>query len=654
MSVLFPVFFLSFSLGRAAEIQLVDQYQVRAAIVLDSEAGPLSRKAAELLDSRVEQRTGAHLTIVSGAEAANRLSPETSRIILATPGSRLLAALAAPLGTVPSAAELGEEGFFIATSGRDIVLLAREGRGMIYAVGKLLHTAQCGKGSLRVVARGEIEKPEQRTRVLYLATHFDNFYEVRPLAAIYPIIEEAALWGINGVSVWLDQSQYNDPFDPKVVDTTNGKILWKKDKEILEAAQQLGLMPGLVICANTIYKNQASPAILSPPPPPPPPFRSQPDRPLADPTISEGLRVILGNDTNLFQDVAADGIKLNNVLIFPYDTGGCFSERCKPWALTFLKLSQQEAAVIHRYHSAASIYVTDWLFDKDEVKITLDFFNQQKPEWLAGIWEDPSTQPYTTYRLLGPNYAKLSFQDITMIGGWGTMGANPFPALYKKAFENMQANKFAGYMDYTEGIFDDLNDALTAQLAWDPSASTDSIGRDYCNYFFGPGLAEAFLEIVRLMQDSWRPSATSSANYDWRFVAGVPEAAKLESLTESVAAKLPAETHQSWRWQVIERRARIELLVAKLHDEPAFRAETARQLKDGTGKPVLWQRLSEKQAEVDAYKKEVRDLASMIYGEPPTRIVSMDPSGQYMTDATGVSLRAWEQTLEELRKRLMH
>ena len=52
----------------------------------------------------------------------------------------------------------------------------------------------------------------------------------------------------------------------------------------------------------------------------------------------------------------------------------------------------------------------------------------------------PVTQPYTTYRLLDPNYAKLSFQDITMIGGWGTMGADPFPALYKTAFENMQAN----------------------------------------------------------------------------------------------------------------------------------------------------------------------------------------------------------------------
>ena len=119
-------------------------------------------------------------------------------------------------------------------------------------------------------------------------------------------------------------------------------------------------------------------------------------------------------------------------------------------------------------------------------------------------------------------------------------------------------------MDYTEGIFDDFNDALTAQLAWDPSASTDSVGREYCNYFFGlisPKPSWKLSADARLLA----PSATSNANYDWRFVAGVPEAAKLESLTESVAAKLPAKTRQCWRWRVCERRARIELLVAKLH-----------------------------------------------------------------------------------------
>src|SRR5271157_1368215 len=91
----------------AAELPLVENGKAEAAIVLGSDAGPLVRKAAELLRSRVEQRTGARLAVVPGAEAAKQLSAETNRIILATPDSRLLAALASRPRTTPSAAELG-------------------------------------------------------------------------------------------------------------------------------------------------------------------------------------------------------------------------------------------------------------------------------------------------------------------------------------------------------------------------------------------------------------------------------------------------------------------------------------------------------------------------------------------------------------------
>ena len=53
----------------AAELPLVENGKAEAAIVLGSDAGPLVRKAAELLRSRVEQRTGARLAVVPGAEA---------------------------------------------------------------------------------------------------------------------------------------------------------------------------------------------------------------------------------------------------------------------------------------------------------------------------------------------------------------------------------------------------------------------------------------------------------------------------------------------------------------------------------------------------------------------------------------------------------
>jgi len=58
----------------AAELPLVENGRARAVIVLGSDAGPLVRKTAELLQSRVEQRTGARLQIVVDAVAATQLS----------------------------------------------------------------------------------------------------------------------------------------------------------------------------------------------------------------------------------------------------------------------------------------------------------------------------------------------------------------------------------------------------------------------------------------------------------------------------------------------------------------------------------------------------------------------------------------------------
>jgi hypothetical protein len=304
------------------------------------------------------------------------------------------------------------------------------------------------------------------------------------------------------------------------------------------------------------------------------------------------------------------------------------------------------------------VYVTDWLCDYSaytqmtgEIKMMVDYFNRKKPERLRGVWEDPN-HPFSDYALLDPHYEKLSFQDVTMIGGWGGLGANPFPAFFKKTFADMLPNKFNGYMAYTEGIFDDFNEALTAQLAWNPEKTPEEFEREYCHYYFGGGIADAFVAMVRLMDDSWSGTRLRRAQ-NLRLTAGLPEAVQLESLTAAAAAKLPADVRASWRWQVFEQRAKLGLRATKLHDLAAFRAETERQLHDGTSKQMLRHRVAAKQAEVDAYIKEVQELGCKVYHEPPSRRPPMPARAGWDADATGVQLDQWIQTLENLRKTLV-
>jgi hypothetical protein len=632
----------------AVEFPVVRNGRCVTEVAIEPDAGTIAQRAAGLLKSRVKWKTGAELNVVSGPQAS-RLPSGWGRIILSGPHdievARLLRSVAA---TAPSVDELGKEGFFLFSARRNLILIARKGPGFIYGVGKLLHTAKYANASMLADVTEGVEKPVQRTRVLYLATHFNNSYEVWPASAIDPIIEEAALWGVNGISVWLDESQYNDPFNPDV-NNADVRTVWKKEKEILSFAQSLGLDPGLVICSNTIYKNQARPAILAPAPP----GKGDTGRPLADPTIPEGKRVILEDDTRLFRDVSASGINLKSVLIFPYDTGGCASEACKPWIMTFLKLAKDQAAIVHHYHPSARLYVTDWLCDPEEVRMILNFCNHRKPQWLAGIWED-NKHPFADYAQLGQNYDRLSFQDITMIGGWGAVGANPFPAYFKQVFHHMTDAGFNGYMAYSEGIYDDFNKALTAQLAWNPAETAERFEREYCSYFFNSSIAGYFGQMANLMEDDWHSLRINPQLIVLSRALSpvVPQAEKLASVTGSAALELSPSVRRSWRWRAFALRARIELLAAQLQDPSGFAKQMMQLKKEAVSPKKIEGRMEEKTLQLAQFQRTISELRSGVYKEPVSRFPSLKPDGRFVASATGVSARAWVAALRGLNNDL--
>jgi hypothetical protein len=643
VTVVLAFLFTSFTFAHAAEIQLVDQHKARAAIVLDSEAGPLARKAAELLESRVEQRTDAHLATMSGAEAANQLGPGTSRIVLATPDSRLLAALHLSQRTIPSAAELDEEGFFVATSGRDIILLAREGRGMIYAVGKLLHTAKYFGGSMFADPPQGIDKPVMRERVLYIPPHIRNFYEVKDAESIRPIIEELALWGINGLSVVLDESEFNDPFDNQA-DNTEGRQIWSKDKDLLKIGRGLGLKLGLVQCPNDAYKNQLTPEITGKS------GQSWNQVKLVNPTIPAGRALIMRNKENLYRDLADSGLRLDNVLVFAYDTGGCLEEACRPWIITFLQLVEDFATSFQHYHPGARAYVTDWLANDDEGEMIADYLNQHPQTRIAGVWKQ-DRNAIQRYARLDKRFPVFTFVDCTMVGGWGTIGAQPFPAMITYYIGDGWRSGITGLMIYTEGIFDDFNKAMATQVAWNASKDAGEFAREYAGYFFGSSVADDFWGIVQRCERSW--ADPRSVGFDGNvFIENPIDAEKLEQLTLSAGARLRPDIRSSWRWQVFEYRARIGKIVANFGSEVEFRTRFMWALDAGVPSGRLKEHLQDKQDALDRYQVLVTELRERIYQEPATRFPSTNIEDSAMTQTIRVRATAWRQVLKELRAKL--
>jgi alpha-glucuronidase len=60
--------------------------------------------------------------------------------------------------TPPSGEELGVEGFFLRSVGENLFVVAKEGRGLIYGVGRLLHTAKYGRGSTHTLVPEGIDR----------------------------------------------------------------------------------------------------------------------------------------------------------------------------------------------------------------------------------------------------------------------------------------------------------------------------------------------------------------------------------------------------------------------------------------------------------------------------------------------------------------
>jgi hypothetical protein len=630
---------------QATELPLVENGRAKAAIVIEANAGPIAKRAAELLQSRVESKTGARLTIVT-AQQAMQLPGSMARIVISEPTGLAAGSWMKSAGFVPpTAGELGAEGFFLRTAEGKLLVVASEGRGLIYGVGKLLHTAKYGDGSMLADVPDGIDRPKIHDRVLLLSTHCDNFYEAQPAPAIVPIIEEAALWGTNGISVFLDESVYNDPFNSQV-ENAHVRATWDKEKALLRAAQDLGLKPGFVLSANDLYTNQVTSGIVA----------KGTDKgtdswnraPLACPSTKGGRAIILHNKENLFRDMTQAGIRLDNVLVFPYDTGGCFCDRCRPWILTFMKLSEEIAGVLHRYHPSARCYVTDWHCTDNEAEVITDYLNARKPSWLAGVWKD-DRHPMDRFSEVDRRYSTLGFLDITMIGGWGTIGANPFPNRLQSMFHDMVQAGISGYMAYSEGIFDDFNKALAERLAWDPSESLASFESEYSNYFFSSVIASDFKQMVSMMEDSW---SNPLGNWGMQtFMESGKDAARLNELTRQAGAKLSDSLRNSWRWQVFAERASIGLLATELRVQGGSSAEEVeRQIRSAaTTEPVLARTVEEKRTQLEQYIKEVVALRSEVYKEPPSRFPPMIPTDTFMIEQVQVPVLAWKTALAKLQ-----
>jgi hypothetical protein len=196
--------------------------------------------------------------------------------------------------------------------------------------------------------------------------------------------------------------------------------------------------------------------------------------------------------------------------------------------------------------------LSTWYFDRWAVGewdgITAKF-KAKKPDWVDYILAD-NFEDYPRYPLdkgVPGGFPLLNFPDISMYGQnpWGGYGANPHPGRLQARW-NETKDKLSGGFPYSEGIYEDLNKVICAQLYWAPDRPALETVKEYAAYEFSPEVADDVTSIVKIFEKNhFRNQIGESAVTAYQ-------------LMERAEAKLTPQVRRSWRWRLFCIRATID------------------------------------------------------------------------------------------------
>lgn len=400
-------------------------------IVLPTAPSKLVVKSSGLLARQVFQRCGAKVVYSGQAPLTVRLEVK--------PG-------------------IGREGYMIADHpGGGVNIVGNDDRGLLYGVGKFLRTSNYGPDGFTPGKWRGTSAPQKEVRGIYFATHFHNFYHEAPVQEIQNYVEDLSLWGVNSLAVWYDMHHFDGIDDPAA------QAMLKRLRAILAAAHSVGMSTNLMLVANEAYNN--SPKELRAVGPGRGAFFNVelcPHKPGAK-------DLLLRQFSQEFE--ALSGVGVDYVTIWPYDSGSCSCELCRPWGNNrFLFIAEPVSRLARHYFPHTQVILSTWFFDRPEWDGLVSAL-RPKQDWVNYIMAEPGSHEVDFLKLPIPdNLPLVGFPEISMEGmyPWGGFGANPQPARFQKEWNRVK-NRVQGGFPYSEGTFEDLDKAIFAQFYWNPN-----------------------------------------------------------------------------------------------------------------------------------------------------------------------------------------
>jgi hypothetical protein len=373
--------------------------EYRGALVqIGKSANAVERKVAQLLVERLIE-AGVQNTIIQVETESNHLSSNELLILLGIPENHCEIARQFVTYRIPQLTEIapGPEGFLLKMilSEKNPLLIAAgiDVRGCLYGVGELLRQATFTNGTIKISDDLEVRTaPAFEIR----GTQYGQSHVAKKLAHVRNWTEEETQ------RVILDYALAG----ANIFNTGPGAMF--------EFIKSFDLMTQGGFGANTSGSGvpaewNASESIgrigyvcLS---------------------VSEAREFMLEKCEQYFKNSPSyDLIKFHGG-----DGGGCECDKCNPYGLTFIKLVEKMAGIVHKYHPDSRIYFTNQKFDNEDDNAIFTYLQEKPRDWLWAWGYGPGSDA-TTWQ---PGHRQTHRMDLFRYPGFGPYGLYPREILHQ-------------------------------------------------------------------------------------------------------------------------------------------------------------------------------------------------------------------------------
>jgi hypothetical protein len=377
----------------------------RITIYIGEIANDIEIKTAALLKDRILEKSGVAIDISQESEIDSN-SGDFS-ILLGRPDHHNGIAQQLRKHRIPELSALapGPEGFLLRQTEVNLLVAAGyDDRGCLYVVGELLRQITFRSGHVLIPENLNIRTaPAFEIR----GTQFGQSHVARQVAKVRP-------WTMEETQrVILDEA------------LSGANIFSVGPGPMFEFIKSYGLMTQGGFGANTAPEVD-NPAWMA--------YESIGRNGYVCPSVKEARAYMLDK----FEKVVSSGPGYDLYKFHGGDGGGCECDRCDPYGLTFIKLVEDMARIIHRYHPDTKVYFTNQKFDNEDDLAIFEYLNEKPRDWLWAWGYGPGSDA-TTWQ---PGHRQNHRMDLFVYPGFGPYGLYPLeiirqmPSRHKLVYYN--------------------------------------------------------------------------------------------------------------------------------------------------------------------------------------------------------------------------